>query len=311
MLSIYKRTKTLIRLINSRHTRIGGTDYRLRSIFLNPIALRREMASRELWLDAAFRAVFRWREGAFLDVGANIGQTMLKVLALDRARQYVGFEPQISCSSVIQQFIDDNDLKNCTILPFGLFTENRTLKIQLHGGEYDSSASLIESFRPSTFYKSYRYVCVRRGDDVVAELNLPSVAAVKIDVEGAELEVIEGLINTIRRDQPFIIFEVLNSYLAMTGEKLDDQVIEFRARRIQKVETLLHGEGYDIYHVLAGNVLHRVDRIKPAVSADLALTNYIGLPAKYSDTFLQSFESPDQFLHSTKPLPRLATKSHT
>jgi FkbM family methyltransferase len=255
------------------------------------------MRSRELWLDAACRAVFRCREGAFLDVGANVGQTMLKVLALDRARQYVGFEPQVSCSSVVQRFIDDNDLRNCTILPLGLFTENRIVKIQLNSGEYDSTASLIEHFRPNTFYKSHRYVCVRRGDDVVAELNLPSIAAVKIDVEGAELEVVEGLINTIRRDQPFIIFEVLNSCLA-TGEKLDDQVIEFRATRIHKMETLLRGEGYELYHVLTGDVLQQVDKIQLAVSADLALTNYIALPARYSSSFLESFESRNQPLHS-------------
>jgi FkbM family methyltransferase len=286
--SIYRKATVLVRLAKRKTIHLGSSDYWIRGVFLNPLAFREPSKTHEPWLDRVLRAVLECREGAFLDVGANIGQTMLKVLAIEKTRQYVGFEPQLSCSFVLQRFIKDNDLKTCTILPFGLFTRNQTVKIQLRNGEYDSTASLIQDFRPSSFYTSQEYVCVLKGDDVLEELNLRSIAAIKVDVEGAELEVIEGLLSTIRQHKPFIIFEVLNSYLVVTGEKLDNEIIDFRAKRIRKMETILRDEGYDIYNALPGNDLRRVDTIQPAVSDDLSLTNYVAVPARESERFLRT-----------------------
>lgn len=42
-------------------------------------------------------AILRHRAGAFIDVGANIGQTLLKVLSHDWCRDYVGFDVQPFC----------------------------------------------------------------------------------------------------------------------------------------------------------------------------------------------------------------------
>jgi FkbM family methyltransferase len=285
-ISISRKARILAGLVRKKKLRLGGSDYWTRGFFLNPLALTEQPEGREPWLEGVLRAMLGSREGAFLDVGANIGQTLLTVLAIEKTREYVGFEPQIACSFVIQRFIKDNDLKTCTILPIGLFTDNQIVPMQLQEGDYDSTASLIENFRPSSFYTSQQYVCVRKGDEVVAELNLSSIAAIKIDAEGAELEVIEGLLSTIRRHKPFIVFEVLNSYLVVTGKKLDDEIIEFRAKRIEKIEAILKDQGYDIYNALPGNVLRLVDKIKPAVSADLSQTNYVAVPEIGSRSFL-------------------------
>src|SRR5205823_4155393 len=44
----------------------------------------------EPWLFKAFEKVLAAREGAFLDVGVNLGQTLIKVKLIDPARRYVG-----------------------------------------------------------------------------------------------------------------------------------------------------------------------------------------------------------------------------
>lgn len=148
---------------------------------------------------------------------------------------------------------------------------------------------MVENFRPDSFYASYRYVCVRRGDELIAELKIPSLSAIKIDVEGAELEVIEGLTDTIRKKMPSIIFEVLNHYLVVTGETLDDRMIRFREGRIETMECLLTGQGYQIYNVLPGNVLKRVRKIQPAMSGDLSITNYVAVSKLDVGSFLRAF----------------------
>jgi FkbM family methyltransferase len=289
LVTALRKAALLVRLSRSKAIRVGDSTYRMKGFLVNALAAEAAEEPREPWLDAVYQALLRCREGAFLDVGANVGQTMLKILAFDKTRQYIGFEPQLSCSSLIQSFIGDNNLKGHTILPLGLSNCNRFVRLYLRGGGHDSTASMIQNFRPDSFYNSYQYVCVRKGDELIAELGLASISAIKIDVEGAELEVIEGLFNTIREWMPFIIFEVLNHYLVITGEKLDPQMIQFRESRIRKMECLLTRQGYEIYNVLPGKVLKRVQKIQPAVSADMSLTNYVAVSKLDGGSFLEAF----------------------
>jgi len=285
----FRKAVLLAKLSRKNEIKVGNCTYRTKSFFVNALAVQHGQEPREPWLDAVIHTLLRCREGAFLDVGANIGQTMLKVLAFDKTREYVGFEPQLSCCSLIQSFIEENNLKDHTILPLGLWNCSQLIRLHLRGGAYDSTASMIQNFRPDSFYTSHRYICVRKGDDLIAELGLPSISAIKIDVEGAELEVIEGLIGTIREQMPGIIFEVLNHYLVITSENLDPQMIRFRESRIEKMERLLTQEGYDIYNLLPGNVLKRVRKIQPAVSADMSITNYVAVSQQNSGSFLEAF----------------------
>jgi FkbM family methyltransferase len=269
---------------------LGDKVYRMKGLFANPLALNgAHWQEKEPWLDVIFKSVLRCREGAFLDVGANLGQTMFKVLALDSSRQYIGFEPQIACCLMTQRFLDENHIGNFKILPIGLFNANRVMKI--HGGpsDYDAIASVVDGFRPDSFYTSDRYVCLRKGDDVVSELGVTSICGVKVDVEGAELEVFEGLLDTIEKTRPFLIFEVLNHFLVVTGNKLDDRTLQFRESRIQKLENLLRPRGYEIFNILPGNQLNKVNQIVPPVSDDLSLTNYIAAPKSDLDVFSRAF----------------------
>jgi FkbM family methyltransferase len=275
-----------------RNVKLGDKVYRIRGLFANPLALSGvRWQEKEPWLDVLFNSVLQCREGTFLDVGANLGQTMFKVLALDSSRQYIGFEPQVACCLMLQRFLDENYISNFSILLIGLFNTNRVMKI--HGGrsDYDATASVVDGFRPDSFYSSARYVCVRKGDDVVSELGLASVCAIKVDVEGAELEVFEGLLDTIEKTKAFLIFEVLNHFLVVTGSKLDDQTLRFRESRIERLENLLRPRGYEIFNILPGHQLINVRQIVPAVSDDLSLTNYIAAPKSDLESFLRVFKA--------------------
>lgn len=138
----------------------------------------------EVWVNKLFQTIFRIRDGAAIDVGANVGQTLIKVLGIDRDRQYIGFEPQVSCSFFIDQFITQNGLGNHVILPIGLSDNRAYVKLGLsHSG--DVRASIIEKYRPSGFFSQFKYVPVVPGDEVLPVFELDSIALLKIDVEGA------------------------------------------------------------------------------------------------------------------------------
>jgi len=293
-------------LARGRKVTLGDNVYRMKGLFANAIALQNSARwdEREHWLDATFRSVFQCREGAFLDVGANIGETMFQVLALDPSRQYIGFEPQVACCFMIQRFLDENHISNFTILPVGLWNTNQLMKLHCCGGDHDATASIVDGFRPDSVYTSHRYVCLRKGDDAVSELGVASVCAIKVDVEGAELEVFEGLVNTIETTMPFLIFEVLNHFLGVTGRELDDQIIRFRESRIDKMEKILRERDYEIFNIQgSGNQLAKVRRIEPPISDDLSLTNYVAIPKSGLDAFSRVF--PGQ-VHNTSTAQAVA-----
>src|SRR5580704_751877 len=283
----FKKAVLAASLSRGRKITLAGKTYQMKGFFVNTLALKGRTGEREPWLDVVYETFFRCSDGAFLDIGANIGQTMLKVLSLDPSRRYIGFEPQVSCCFLIQHFLEKNAISNFATLPVGLSNENGTVKLY-RGGEYDSTASTVKDFRPENFHSSYSYVCLRKGDELISELQVTSIAAIKIDVEGAELEVIEGLLETIEMKKPTIIFEVLNHFVIGTGAKLDDEHIRFRESRIAKMEDLLRSREYEIYNVLPENRLKNIRKIVPPVSADLSVTNYIAISKDGVRSFLQS-----------------------
>jgi FkbM family methyltransferase len=273
-----------VHAVRRRQITVGGTPYRYRGYLLFPSGFYERPADWEPELDNILQAALRCHEGAFLDVGAHVGQTMLKVLAIENTRQYVGFEPQVICTSAIQKFIQDNGLTNYTILPIGLSTENKVIKLFMASDEFDSTASMVEGFRPDSFYNAHQYVCVRNGDEIAAELGLQSVAVIKIDVEGGELEVIEGLSNTIQKHKPFIVFEVLNFYLTVTNQPLPEPSVRFRKNRIERMEAMLRRFGYQIHGIVPEGPT-MVGKIQPESTADQTRTNYVAVPSEGRDRF--------------------------
>jgi len=81
----------------------------------------------EQFLEVILRRVLEKRPGTFIDVGVNAGQTLAKVLSIDKERLYLGFEPQLSCCFNADQFIKANELVNARILPIALRDNNHLL----------------------------------------------------------------------------------------------------------------------------------------------------------------------------------------
>jgi FkbM family methyltransferase len=288
-LAVFRKVAFLARLFRGNTIKLGDTTYRSRGVVVDTaVGLRHDAA--EQVLSSVYRAILGCREGTFVDVGANTGQTLQTILAIDKARPYVGFDPQASCCFLLQTFIEDNHLRSHAIIPVGLSDTNQLVRLYSQGGRYDQTACIVEGFRPKSFYRCDRWVSVRKGDEVLAELQLSSLSAIKIDVEGAELEVIAGLLRTIREKKPFLVFEVLNDFLVATGQKLNDETSLFRANRVQRLQGILREESYQIYNVRPEGLV-KVQEIKPPVSADLSVTNYVAVPQKEVAMFIQACES--------------------
>lgn len=184
------------------------------------------------------------RPGVFVDVGANLGQTLGKVLQVDRGRAYVGFEPQIAACHMVNRFIRDNALRNAIVLPIGLSTENHIRKFYSLG-DVDCMASLRRTDR----HMDETVIQTRRGDEVLDELGISVIAAIKIDVEGAELDVLGGLRTTISKHRPPVIFEVLPNFEGPDRMPIDKVLADQRNAQAEKLHAFWRNLGFQIYQI--------------------------------------------------------------
>ncbi len=176
------------------------------------------------------------RSGVFLDVGVNIGQTLLKVKTVDTDRPYIGFEPNAVCVDYAKELIRLNGYTNCEVREYALSDKNDVVKLALNEVT-DASASMVENLRPGYFKDSVHINCVAFDESGITD----KIALLKIDVEGAESEVLMGMKKAINTFQPLIICEVLDCYCT--------EVLEFTQQRADSLCGLLRTHDYVIFRL--------------------------------------------------------------
>ncbi|MEE4174575.1 MAG: FkbM family methyltransferase, partial [Xanthomonadales bacterium] len=175
------------------------------------------------------------------DVGANLGQTLLAVKAIDRQREYLGFEPNPSCNFYLEQLIRLNGLEQVSVVPVALADESCVMQLDRYSDDPgDSSASIVPAFRDESKIKSSLFVPAFRFDDLRISNTRSSIGIVKIDVEGAESVVLSSLNTVIKRDRPLIVMEVLPVYSDENQERLVRQ---------QSIERMLTSWNYKLYRI--------------------------------------------------------------
>lgn len=241
----------------------------------------------EPWMTNLLVRALRKQSGVFMDVGVNLGQTLVKVKAIESGREYIGFEPNPLCVSYVQNIIKENRLQNTTLVPVGLFTKDCVLKLDLFSESgTDSAASLISDFRPGEKIHSSIFVPVFSFDSLAEFFDEKAVGIIKIDVEGAELEVIKSLLNVIRRDHPILLMEVLPVYSAENT---------FRRIRQDELESIFKGEGYRIFRIQkskAGLFLAVEPVEEIGIHSDLGMSDYLIVPQDLAADWQASINQP-------------------
>gem|GEM_PF-5215471 len=156
------------------------------------------------------RAVYAYRSGTFVDIGANIGAVLVELTGIDRNIPYVGFEPQLQAACYVQRLIRENGLQDThAIYPIALADYCGT-SVLMSNDESDVSATLTSAIRPTSMYRNRVPISVSTGDMQLH--GLERIAAIKIDAEGAEPLVLTGLRETIKKHRPAIIIEIAPYY---------------------------------------------------------------------------------------------------
>lgn len=199
---------------------------------------------RESWKTEIIRRLATIKDGGFVDVGANVGQTLLDFIAAcpNQLDRYLGFEPNPVCAAYLEEFRRINRLTGCSVIPVGLSDHTTVLPIYLSSNNpADVGGTIIKDLR-SMQREEMKFVPIYRFDYLWEEIGTNTISIIKIDVEGAEMHVLMGMRDSILEFRPYIICEVLH---ASSPTDLSEYT-----GRIESLMKLLDEFGYVVFKIV-------------------------------------------------------------
>lgn len=176
----------------------------------------------------------------FIDVGANLGQTILEAFAIRPWRRYFAFEPSPAVCAYLELLVKANRLP-VEILPWAAGPDARP-----HGfcaqSTADPSATMAPQGRPGIYSEEMSHWVATYPLDLLLDIApLPAGMILKIDVEGFEADVLAGATRILTDVRPIIFCEILRAYV--------DVSLAFAAERMGKVEAILARHNYRIFAI--------------------------------------------------------------
>ncbi len=155
-----------------------------------------------------------------LDVGSNIGYyVLLERKIIGDEGKIIAIEPSPQNFKYLQKNIELQNVKNITSFNFAGGEKDGTVTFFVNN-KSNGCKVIPEGETPAhpsrgTLIK----VPVKRLDDFIDELGLDRVDFLRMDVEGYELHIFRGLVNTLKKFKPIISIELHKRQLGIEGTK--------------------------------------------------------------------------------------------
>lgn len=179
--------------------------------------------------------------GVVCDVGMNAGQTLVELYGSGiPISNYYGFEPNTSSMAIAERLIKLNPLfSDARLMPWACASQDRPFRL-FAISEIDSGATIDPSIRPDWYAQMQGTYCAAyRLDSASNEMALRTNFFLKIDVEGGELEVLQGAVQILSEWRPIIQCEVLHAHRPSE--------IDLNKQHKSKLLTLLRQQNYQIF----------------------------------------------------------------
>ena len=214
---------------------------------------------------------------SILDIGANVGYYTVNLgKVMPDESILLAVEPLSSAFDQLVENVALNNLRSrvsCHQVAFSMFEGEVDLHVPLISG---SSASSMRELHPEELNSVESVVSVKLDNFIFEFMAGGGVDLIKIDVEGAELLVLESGWDSISKFKPVIFAELLRKWSAEFGYKPETLK--------KKIEAL----GYICFEILPNNriaLIHEIDELTIS-------TNFLFIPEtkKFSlDPILEKF----------------------
>ena len=191
-----------------------------------------------LFKDAGFENFLNLLQPHFtiLDIGANIGMTALEFANKASTGKVVCFEPSPSNFERLKENISLNDFKNIITSKTGIGTVPGQFKLYNVVDNNPGMKRILEEAESANFESET--IVVDTLESQLEKLNIHQIDAIKIDVEGFELEVLKSAITILENFKPVLFIE------------LDDNNLKDQHSSALQLINYLIGLDYKIYNAL-------------------------------------------------------------
>lgn len=214
----------------------------------------RRMLHEEIAVQAVLAALLR-ADATYVDVGTNRGQLLGEALRVAPVGRHIAFEPIPELAEQVRKVFPGVDVRQLAVSAQPGSAEF------CHFKTMDGWSGLRRSPEVSDERGHPEYIQVRLST-LDTELAGVSPRVVKIDVEGAELDVVRGGREALARSRPFVLFEHVAAAAALYGSPSTALWDE------------LDGLGYEVFSITGDGPFAR-----DAFAATSGVINWLARPA--------------------------------
>ncbi len=165
-----------------------------------------------------FLSKFLKKGMVFIDVGANVGLYSLFASRLvGKTGQVVAIEPSLREFNRLKQNLKMNKIKNLKALKLALTNRDAIKKLNVAISPYEGHNSFGPFGYETTKIDHTEDVVTKTLDKLVQKTKIKQIDAIKIDVKGAELSVLEGGLQTLKLLKPLPLMELSDRTLTKQG----------------------------------------------------------------------------------------------
>ena len=148
------------------------------------------------------------KEGAIMDVGANIGIMTYHLSTQFKDRKIIAVEPMPDNFAILKQIVDQNKLTNVELVPSAVGDEKTVLKmvLPLNGKvKMQGLAHVVHDSIDEWNEGEQIDVNCERLDDIA---NGEPIAGIKMDIENFEYFALKGAQNLLKKYKPVVYLEL-------------------------------------------------------------------------------------------------------
>ena len=154
-----------------------------------------------------------------VDAGAHLGLFTVKASKIvGNNGKVIAIEPEPENLEILKKNIKLNKLKNVIIVNRGIWSSKKDLK--MNKGQYNRSHTFIDDHPEKT--SEGLILQVDTLDDILKELNIEKVDFIKMDIEGSEVEALDGM-KEVFKFKPNM---VIAAYHQFNGKETYHEVIK-------------------------------------------------------------------------------------
>jgi FkbM family methyltransferase len=151
----------------------------------------------------------------FFDIGANVGfYTVLGAKRVGSDGHVYAFEPLPANVAALNRNLELSGLTGVTVIPHAVADRGGPMWLVVARESFWGRLSTLPP--PRNAIGTIPVLCVSI-DEIVSTGDVAPPDVVKIDVEGAELDVLRGMAQTLRTSRPVIVCELHGTWSEVTG----------------------------------------------------------------------------------------------